>query len=169
MFNKNSLNNETDHNNQIKATSSISSSKNETNDILSNNLLSNNSYSSDMDNEIGVGSEFNNLSDYEFDEDEDEDGDIDEDDDEEEDEEDNNDQPGSLDVIIQFNTDVICEHDITIDYINTMKDNCALIHVPARTNHMCLVYKKKQHSRLHSYINHYCDGYFYNLICTYYE
>ncbi|XP_043597420.1 prolyl 3-hydroxylase OGFOD1 isoform X1 [Bombus pyrosoma] len=75
---------------------------------------------------------------------------------------------GALDVIIQFNTSHISE-DHTIDYVDPKEQDGALIHVPAKDNHLCLVYKRLITSRVHKYVNHYCTDYFYNLICTYYE
>ncbi|XP_043288747.1 prolyl 3-hydroxylase OGFOD1 [Venturia canescens] len=77
-------------------------------------------------------------------------------------------EPGSLDVIVQFNTSQ-APPDETIDYIDPNQQEGALIHVPFKDNHLCLAYKTIRTSRLHKYVNHYCKGYFYNLICTYYE
>ncbi|KZC07106.1 PREDICTED: prolyl 3-hydroxylase OGFOD1 [Dufourea novaeangliae] len=77
-------------------------------------------------------------------------------------------EPGTLDVIIQFHTGHVPEED-TIDYVDPREQEGALIHVPAKNNHLCLVYKTLGTSRVHKYVNHYCTDYFYNLICTYYE
>lgn len=77
-------------------------------------------------------------------------------------------EPGSLDVIVQFNTSQAPPNE-TIDYIDPNQQEGALIHVPFKDNHLCLAYKTIRTSRLHKYVNHYCKGYFYNLICTYYE
>lgn len=76
---------------------------------------------------------------------------------------------GSLDVIMQFHTDRVTNYEITIDYVDSLQEDCALIHVPAKENHLCLVYKNQNHFRLQKYVNHYCKTYFYNLVCTYYE
>ncbi|XP_031840056.1 prolyl 3-hydroxylase sud1 [Nomia melanderi] len=75
---------------------------------------------------------------------------------------------GALDVIIQFQTGHVPEED-TIDYVDPKEQEGALIHVPAKNNHLCLVYKTQGTCRVHKYVNHYCTDYFYNLICTYYE
>lgn len=80
----------------------------------------------------------------------------------------NTSEPGALDVIIQFHTGHVPEED-TIDYVDPKEREGALIHVPAKNNHLCLVYKTLSTSRVHKYVNHYCTDYFYNLICTYYE
>ncbi|XP_053978545.1 prolyl 3-hydroxylase OGFOD1 [Hylaeus volcanicus] len=77
-------------------------------------------------------------------------------------------EPGALDVIIQFHTNHVPEDD-TIDYVDPKEQEGALIHVPAKNNHLCLVYKTLGTCRLQKYVNHYCKDYFYNLICTYYE
>ncbi|KAG7189146.1 hypothetical protein KM043_008714 [Ampulex compressa] len=77
-------------------------------------------------------------------------------------------EPGALDVIIQFNTGHVPEED-TIDYVDPKEREGALIHIPAKDNHLCLVYKNVGTHRVHKYVNHYCKDYFYNLICTYYE
>lgn len=77
-------------------------------------------------------------------------------------------EPGALDVIIQFKTSHVPEED-TIDYVDPREQEGALIHVPTKNNHLCLVYKNQGICRVHKYVNHYCTGYFYNLICTYYE
>ena len=74
---------------------------------------------------------------------------------------------GSLDLIIQFHTNNIPEG-ASIDYVSP-KDQSTLINVPTKDNHLSLVYKRTESCRLHKYVNHYCKGYFYNLICTYYE
>lgn len=77
-------------------------------------------------------------------------------------------EPGALDVIIQFHTGHVPE-EATIDYIDPKEQEGALIHIPAKDNHLCLVYKNQGTCRVHKYVNHYCKDYFYNLICTYYE
>ncbi|KOC66491.1 2-oxoglutarate and iron-dependent oxygenase domain-containing protein 1 [Habropoda laboriosa] len=77
-------------------------------------------------------------------------------------------EPGALDVIIQFHTINVPEED-TIDYVDPKEQEGALIHVPAKDNHLCLVYKTLGTCRVHKYVNHYCTDYFYNLICTYCE
>ncbi|XP_076632145.1 prolyl 3-hydroxylase sud1 [Colletes latitarsis] len=77
-------------------------------------------------------------------------------------------EQGALDVIIQFHTNHVSEED-TIDYVDPKEQEGALIHVPAKNNHLCLVYKTLGTCRLQKYVNHYCTDYFYNLICTYYE
>jgi Rps23 Pro-64 3,4-dihydroxylase Tpa1-like proline 4-hydroxylase len=87
---------------------------------------------------------------------------------EEEEEEDNVEEPGSLDVIMQFNTNGTIDTE-TIDYVDLKEENGALIHVPSKDNHLCLVYKTLGICRVHKYVNHYCKGYFYNLVCTYCE
>lgn len=74
---------------------------------------------------------------------------------------------GSLDVIIQFHTNKAPDC-VTIDYVNP-KEESALIHVPTKDNYLCLVYKTNEVCRVHNYVNHYCKGYYYNLLCTYYE
>nr|XP_033323399.1 prolyl 3-hydroxylase OGFOD1 [Megalopta genalis] len=74
----------------------------------------------------------------------------------------------ALDAIIQFHTNQVPPED-TIDYVNPREQDGALIHVPIKNNHLCLVYKNHGICRVHKYVNHYCPGYFYNLICTYYE
>ncbi|XP_076241230.1 prolyl 3-hydroxylase sud1 [Calliopsis andreniformis] len=80
----------------------------------------------------------------------------------------NTSESGALDVIIQFQTGHVPEED-TIDYVDPKEQEGALIHVPAKNNHLCLVYKTLGTCRVHKYVNHYCTDYFYNLICTYYE
>lgn len=80
----------------------------------------------------------------------------------------NTSEPGSLDVILQFHTDRSPDEE-TIDYVEPKEQEGALIHVPAKDNHLCLVYKTLSTCRLHKYVNHYCEGYFYNLIGTYFE
>ncbi|CAK9819524.1 Prolyl 3-hydroxylase OGFOD1 [Anthophora quadrimaculata] len=87
---------------------------------------------------------------------------------EEEMEDANTSEPGALDVIIQFHTSHVPEDD-TIDYVDPKEQEGALIHVPAKDNHLCLVYKTLGTCRVHKYVNHYCTDYFYNLVCTYYE
>ncbi|XP_034950365.1 prolyl 3-hydroxylase OGFOD1 [Chelonus insularis] len=84
------------------------------------------------------------------------------------DEEEEQDVPGTLDVIMQFNTNDVPESE-TIDYIDTKELDSALIHIAPDDNHLSLVYKQLSTCRLHKYVNHYCEGYFYNLICTYRE
>lgn len=80
----------------------------------------------------------------------------------------NTSESGALDVIIQFHTGHVPEED-TIDYVDPKEQEGALIHVPPKNNHFCLVYKTLGTSRVQKYVNHYCTDYFYNLICTYYE
>lgn len=75
----------------------------------------------------------------------------------------------ALDLIIQFHTGNAKDLDDMIDYVSPQEPGGELLHIPAKDNHLCLVYKTSSISRLHRYINHYCRGYFYNLICTYYE
>ncbi|XP_044007764.1 prolyl 3-hydroxylase OGFOD1 [Aphidius gifuensis] len=77
-------------------------------------------------------------------------------------------EPGTLDVIMQFYTGRLTEEE-TIDYVDPKEPDGALIHIPPEDNHLCLVYKTNSTTRLQKYISHYCEGYFYNLICTYYE
>lgn len=77
-------------------------------------------------------------------------------------------EPGTLDVIMQFNTSRVPE-DETIDYVDPKEQDGTFIHVPAQDNHLCLVYKTSDTCRVQKYVNHYCEGYFYNLICSYYE
>lgn len=77
-------------------------------------------------------------------------------------------EPGVLDVIMQFHTDQLSE-DVTIDYVNSKEKEGVLIHVPRKNNYLCLVYKTVANFRVQKYINHYHKGYFYNLICSYYE
>lgn len=88
--------------------------------------------------------------------------------DEPEDEAEKAEEPGSLDVIMQFHTSQVLDNE-TIDYVDPREEDGALIHVPSKDNHLCLVYKTLGTSRVHKYVNHYCKGYFYNLVCTYYE
>lgn len=76
--------------------------------------------------------------------------------------------PGSLDLIIQFNTDQTLD-DESIDYIDLNQEDSALIHVPAKDNFLCLVYKTSDVSRTRKYVSHYCEGYYYTLICNYCE
>lgn len=75
---------------------------------------------------------------------------------------------GTLDVILQFHTSILPTEE-TIDYVDPSEPEGTIIQVPMRDNHLCLVYKTLNVHRVHKYINHYCQGYFYNLICTYYE
>lgn len=77
-------------------------------------------------------------------------------------------EPGSLDVIMQFHTGQTQDNE-TIDYVDLREEEGALITVPSKDNHLCLVYKTLGTCRVHKYVNHYCKGYFYNLVCTYYE
>lgn len=74
---------------------------------------------------------------------------------------------GSLDVILQFHTNNAPEN-LSIDYV-CPKEESTLIHVPAKDNYLCLAYKVNDTCRVHNYVNHYCKGFFYNLLCTYYE
>ncbi|XP_066588196.1 prolyl 3-hydroxylase OGFOD1 [Prorops nasuta] len=77
-------------------------------------------------------------------------------------------EPGALDVIMQFHTDRLPdEHGI--DYVAPDEKDAAIIHIPPKDNHLCLVYKTSSTCRIHRYIDHYYTEYFYNLICTYYE
>lgn len=78
-------------------------------------------------------------------------------------------EPGELDLIIQFHTNNVKELDDSIDYVDPLDLKGELVHVPAKDNHLCLVYKTSSICRVHHYVNHYCKGYFYNLVCTYYE
>ncbi|XP_011301069.1 prolyl 3-hydroxylase OGFOD1-like [Fopius arisanus] len=75
---------------------------------------------------------------------------------------------GTLDVIIQFNTTRVPE-DVTINYVCPEEPDGTLVHVPPEDNHLCLVYRTTDTCRVHKYVKHYCEGYFYNLICSYYE
>lgn len=84
------------------------------------------------------------------------------------DEEEEETEPGTLDVIMQFHTGHLNEED-TIDYVDPKEPDGALINIPPEDNHLCLVYKTLSTSRVQKYVNHYCEGYFYNLICTYHE
>ncbi|XP_015123576.1 prolyl 3-hydroxylase OGFOD1 [Diachasma alloeum] len=77
-------------------------------------------------------------------------------------------EPGTLDVIMQFNTTHGSE-DETIDFVDPKEQDTAIIHVPSEDNHLYLVRKTPDTCRLQKYVNHYYEGYFYNLICTYYE
>lgn len=77
-------------------------------------------------------------------------------------------ESGSLDVILQFHTHRVPEEH-TIDYVDPKEQDAALIHIPPKDNHLCIVYKVSSTCRFHKYVNHYCTDYFYNLICTYYE
>ncbi|XP_008543079.1 prolyl 3-hydroxylase OGFOD1 [Microplitis demolitor] len=81
---------------------------------------------------------------------------------------DSNIEPGTLDVIMQFNTMHLSESE-TIDYLDPKEQDSALIHIAPQDNHLCLVYKELSTCRLHKYVNHYFEGYYYNLICTYRE
>ena len=76
-------------------------------------------------------------------------------------------EPGSLDVIMLFNTCRLTDN--TIDYVDPTEEEGALIHVPPSDNHLCLVYKNHGVTRLQKYVNHYRKGYYYSLISTYYE
>lgn len=82
---------------------------------------------------------------------------------------DNIDKSGTLDLIMQFHISKATDADDMIDYIDPNEPDGELIHVPTKENHLCLVYKTSNICRLHRYVNHYCKGYFYNLICTYQE
>ncbi|KAI4490495.1 hypothetical protein M0804_003439 [Polistes exclamans] len=99
-------------------------------------------------------------------EDENKNGDDNEDEDEDEDEDGN--EEGSLDLILQFHTKNINSLH-TIDYVKP-NEKCGLcIQVPSRDNYLCFVYKTGNVTCVHKYVNHYCNGYFYKLICTYTE
>lgn len=76
--------------------------------------------------------------------------------------------PGTLDVLLQFNTENATE-DTTIDYVNPSEKDGILIHIPPQDNHLCLVYRTGDTCRCNRYVNHYCKGYFYTLVCSYYE
>ncbi|XP_031784915.1 prolyl 3-hydroxylase OGFOD1 [Nasonia vitripennis] len=77
-------------------------------------------------------------------------------------------EPGSLDLVIQFHTSSLSKIQ-TIDYVDLREEEGALISVPPKDNHLCLVYKTLGTCRVHKFINHYFKGAFYNLVCTYYE
>ncbi|CAD6222646.1 GSCOCG00001069001-RA-CDS [Cotesia congregata] len=97
-----------------------------------------------------------------------EDGDDRDNVDEMDDYDDSNIEPGTLDVIMQFNTMHVSESE-TIDYLDPKEQESALIHIAPQDNYLCLVYKELSTCRLHKYVNHYFEGYYYNLICTYRE
>ncbi|XP_015521815.2 prolyl 3-hydroxylase OGFOD1 [Neodiprion lecontei] len=77
-------------------------------------------------------------------------------------------RPGTLDVLLQFHTENATD-DTTIDYIDPKQKDGALIHIPPQDNHLCLVYRTADTCRCNEYVNHYCKGYFYTLVCSYYE
>lgn len=77
-------------------------------------------------------------------------------------------KPGTLDVLLQFHTNNATE-DATIDYVDPSQKDGALIHIPPQDNHLCLVYRTADTCRCNKYVNHYCKGYFYTLVCSYYE
>ncbi|XP_012252012.2 prolyl 3-hydroxylase OGFOD1 [Athalia rosae] len=77
-------------------------------------------------------------------------------------------KPGTLDVILQFHTENATE-DATIDYVDPSVKDGALIHIPPQDNHLCLVYRTADTCRCNKYVNHYSEGYFYTLLCSYYE
>ncbi|XP_014486989.1 PREDICTED: prolyl 3-hydroxylase OGFOD1 [Dinoponera quadriceps] len=81
----------------------------------------------------------------------------------------NSEESGELDLIIQFHTSDKKELKDVIDYVDPLEPNGELVHVPMKDNHLCLVYKSPSICRVHHYVNHYCKGYFYNLICTYHQ
>ncbi|XP_043686515.1 uncharacterized protein LOC122637805 isoform X5 [Vespula pensylvanica] len=83
-------------------------------------------------------------------------------------EEEEEDEEGTLDVIVQFHTANLSQEQ-TIDYVHPKEKEGSLIHIPPKDNHLCLIYKTLSVSRVHKYINQYCKGYFYNLVCTYCE
>lgn len=77
--------------------------------------------------------------------------------------------PGNLDVVIQFHTSELSDDDM-IHYVDPKDTDGTQAHIPPEDNHLTLVYYKDACTcRVHKYINHYVDGYFYNLICTYHE
>ncbi|XP_046743002.1 prolyl 3-hydroxylase OGFOD1 [Diprion similis] len=75
---------------------------------------------------------------------------------------------GTLDVLLQFHTENATD-DATIDYIDPNQKDGALIHIPPQDNHLCLVYRTADTCRCNEYVNHYCKGYFYTIVCSYYE
>ncbi|XP_015179669.1 PREDICTED: prolyl 3-hydroxylase OGFOD1 [Polistes dominula] len=99
-----------------------------------------------------------------------ENGDEVEDEDEDEDEDGNEDgnKEGFLDVILQFHTKNMHTTN-TIDYIKPNKKHGLCIQIPAGDNNLSFVYRTGNVTRVHKYVNHYFNGYFYNLICTYTE
>ncbi|XP_043477428.1 prolyl 3-hydroxylase OGFOD1 [Leptopilina heterotoma] len=114
---------------------------------------------SDFEMKRGTDSEESDIDDYlsdpkEYDE-------------EQENDNDNEILGGSLDVILQFHTNNVPEN-LSIDYV-CPREESTLIHVPAKDNYLCLAYKINDTCRVHNYVNHYCKGFFYNLLCTYYE
>lgn len=78
-------------------------------------------------------------------------------------------EPGVLDVIIQFHTENDRTRQSTIDYVDPEDVNGQLVSLDINDNQLCLVYYETNIKRLHRYVNHYCSGYFYNFICTYHE
>ncbi|XP_063981122.1 prolyl 3-hydroxylase OGFOD1-like [Diachasmimorpha longicaudata] len=77
-------------------------------------------------------------------------------------------EPATLDVIMQFNTTHGSEEE-TIDYVDPKEKDTVIIHIPSDDNHLYLIRKKSELARVQKYVHHYYEGYFYNLICTYYE
>ncbi|XP_058798347.1 prolyl 3-hydroxylase OGFOD1 [Phymastichus coffea] len=78
---------------------------------------------------------------------------------------------GSLDVIMQFHTNRLADAklDVIIDYVDPTQKQAGLACLPCYENHLTLVYKTTGVCRLHRYVNHYLNGYFYTLVCTYVE
>ncbi|XP_011335377.1 prolyl 3-hydroxylase OGFOD1 isoform X2 [Ooceraea biroi] len=78
----------------------------------------------------------------------------------------------ALDVMIQFHTvnaQGTPKTEDTIDYVNPCEEQGSIIEVPQKDNYLCLAYKSPMVCRLQRYLNHFYDGYTYNLLCMYYE
>jgi len=78
----------------------------------------------------------------------------------------------ALDVIIQFHTadtEGRPKTEDTIDYVDPWEEHGTIIRVPQMDNHLCLVYRSPTVCRLHHYLDHFNDGYTYNIIGMYYE
>jgi len=78
----------------------------------------------------------------------------------------------ALDVMIQFHTaddQGTQKTEDTINYVDPCEEEGTIIGIPQMDNHLCLVYKSPMVCRLHHYLNHFYDGYTYNIIGMYYE
>jgi len=86
---------------------------------------------------------------------------------------DSNERDGyALDVMIQFHTadtQGTQKTEDTINYVDPCEEEGTIIGIPQMDNHLCLVYKSPMVCRLHHYLNHFYDGYTYNIIGIYYE
>ncbi|XP_035732109.1 prolyl 3-hydroxylase OGFOD1-like isoform X1 [Vespa mandarinia] len=119
---------------------------------------------SDSDEVSDIGDYLSDPSDYDMESQ----NEMMEEEEEEDEDEEEEDEEGTLDVIVQFHTANLSQEQ-TIDYVHPNEKEGSLIHIPPKDNHLCLIYKTLSVSRVHKYINQYCKGYFYNLVCTYCE